>query len=149
MGWLQKPGPPRRGSAALKHPGTCSPHPARPQPPLKPHIILAKGPCSVCGPGQATAGRGRPWTGGRGRTGSVGRGEPYGSGASQAAPAPGQMAAGDGGWRRMRAILLTIILEAASVARCSSPQLCVGAAQQSHNALRQTNPQKVRPALNR
>lgn len=113
---LQKPGP-RRGSAALKHPGTCSPHPADHSLPS----ILAKGPGSVRGPRQAAAGRGLPQTGDRGRTGSAGSGEPYGPGASQAAPATGQMAAEDGGWRRIRETPLTIILEASSVARYSCP----------------------------
>lgn len=58
-GGLQKPGL-QRGFEAQKHPGTCSPQPTRPEPPLEPHIALAQGPCSVPGPSEAAAGRGRP-----------------------------------------------------------------------------------------
>lgn len=67
VGGLQKAGV-RRGFAAPKHPGICSPQPTRQEPPLESHTALAKGSCSVPGPSQAAAGRSRQQLGTGART---------------------------------------------------------------------------------
>lgn len=110
------------GSRVPKHPGTCSPQPARSEPFLQCHTALAQEPYSEPGPTKAAAGRGHPQTGVGARTESLGRGKSCGTGLCRAAPATNQMATdGDGCARRHSPSSCKLIQWPATPLPCFAP----------------------------